>query len=469
MKTAKAFAAVFSALILVALLGGCGFRMQSFDSLIRPPKLSGKYQDLQDDFERTVDGNFDLLSPENGDYRSAFITFDYDSDSNEEALVFYRMSEHAVNDDENTVKLSFFNYTDNEWKQVSKFDGLGNSVDCVIFRDLNNDDKDEIIIGWKLFGSKSAMTFSVYYFGEKNVASSETFPYSSLNVFDVNGDGIDDIFTMTLDSSQPANPAAYARVYSYSRDSGDIILLGEARADGNISAYASVTPEKTDEANLIFVEAYKGEQQLITELYYWDDNERTLMAPLFDINSQSTKVSLRSNRAVSFDIDDDKRLEIPTSVEMRGASVKLTSQTAAGSAVTGDTSSLSMYYTKWVKFEGGQLKAVQYSIVNDRLGYILKIKSSWVGRLTVRGTDGIWSYYRWNDSTMQAGELLFTLASYKKGDSDSSQKYKDYETLTTSGETVFSGNITQAGRDFGVSEKLLTESLIITDFGGKNE
>ena len=70
-------------------MSGCSFRLTSFDNLIRPPKLSGKYQGLQDSFEKSVSGQVVLVTPENGSYQSAFITVDIDGDRDEEAIVFY--------------------------------------------------------------------------------------------------------------------------------------------------------------------------------------------------------------------------------------------------------------------------------------------------------------------------------------------------------------------------------------------
>ena len=40
-----AFALIIS---IVVSFSGCSFRFSSFDNLLRPPKLSGKYQGLQD-------------------------------------------------------------------------------------------------------------------------------------------------------------------------------------------------------------------------------------------------------------------------------------------------------------------------------------------------------------------------------------------------------------------------------------
>ena len=80
--------------------------------------------------------------PENGEYRSAFITYDFDADGDEDALVFYALRE---NPDE--VKFRFFRHDHDKWLSSEAYDGSGNAVDSVMFSDLNYDGIPEMIIG----------------------------------------------------------------------------------------------------------------------------------------------------------------------------------------------------------------------------------------------------------------------------------------------------------------------------------
>lgn len=93
MKKLKFFVSLLLTVSLAVSLSGCSFRFSSFDNLLRPPKLSGKYQGLQDSFEKSVDKDYSLIVPENGAFRSAFITYDFDKDGDEEAIVFYTEKE----------------------------------------------------------------------------------------------------------------------------------------------------------------------------------------------------------------------------------------------------------------------------------------------------------------------------------------------------------------------------------------
>ena len=208
----KKLRAVFAVILIAAItvsMSGCSFRFSSFDNLLRPPKLYGKYQGLQDCFEGLVDKNYSLSTPENGSYRSAFIVNDFDDDNDEEALVFY-----TENENPNLVKMYYFEFKDNDWLPVETFDGLGSSVDEVKFADLNRDGTSEIIIGWNLFSSKTNKAFAVYDISGEKIKLLSSFPYSALDVFDVNGDGIDDIFAMSIDSTVSDHFTGAATVYT---------------------------------------------------------------------------------------------------------------------------------------------------------------------------------------------------------------------------------------------------------------
>lgn len=459
MKKLKVAVSIVIAILIAVSASGCSLRIASFDNLVRPPKLSGKYQGLQDAFEASVDLSYDLKTPENGEYQSAFITFDIDSDGDEEALVFYSTKEQT-----DTVMFYYFEYTDDEWTPVASYNGLGNSVDQVIFSDINKDGKHEMIIGWSLFSSKTNKVFAVYNTSDKSVDLLNSFAYTYIDIIDVNGDGYDDIFTLTLDSSNPDQLAAYARSYNFGNTESSISMLSEVKTDGNISSYSSVKTEKVDETNLIYVEANKGEHEMITEIIYWNDETNSLNAPLFDVDSQTTKLTWRNTKVISYDVDADKYLEIPTSVEMRGSSVSAT-QTDNSAAIKNAMSN-SLYFTRWVKFRDNSLRSVQYSVINETLGYMLNIQSSWVGRITVTGLDGQWNYYRWDSSTSSIGDMLFTINSYDKTNSEEKKKYASYKEIITSGNKTFVYKITEAGAKFGIKDKTITDSFTVTDFGG---
>ena len=455
MKGVKIIAALTAACILLLSLSGCSLRFSAFDELLRPPKLSGEYQGLQDSFEKAVGEDFTLSTPENGDYQSAFVTFDIDSDGDEEAVVFYTSKSKP-----DAVSFWYFEHDNGEWKPVSSNDGLGNSVDRVIFSDLNLDGTFEIIIGWNLFSGKTNKVFSSYAIDREKVIAMNSYPYTYLSATDINGDGVENIFTLTVDSTVPEHLAGYARVYNFNSQKFTLNVLSEARTDGNVSSYASVNTETVGDTKYIYVEALKGEHDSVTELLYWDNETSSLVSPLFDTETQTTKFSWRNTVISCFDVDGDKFLEIPTSVEMKGSS----NLKDVESNEVNDLFSESLYFTKWIKYRNGRMTPVQYSVINDTFGYMLNIQSSWVGRVTVVSVDGQWSFYRWISGVNEIGDLLFSIEAYPKNSTEID--VSEYKPLGSSSNTNYYYKITDAGTNFGVTDKNIEDRFILTDFGG---
>lgn len=462
LKKFKAFFSIMMILVLIFSFSGCSFRFTNFENLIRPPRLFGNYQGLQEAFEATVHQKFSLLTPETGDWQSSFITYDFDSDGFEEAVVFY-----VLEDNPEIAQISYFEFNEDEWKHVSTKQGLGGSVDKVLITDLNADGFSELLIGWPIYSSSTNKIFSEYSFVDSAFSQKSTFPYTHFEVLDVNGDGFQDILTLTVDASLPDQRTAVARVYSFNRSANTLSLLGETAVDGNISSYGSVLHETVQDVNLIYVEANKGQTESITEVLYWDDETNKLLSPLFDIPSQSTILTWRNMRLTSYDVDGDKYLEIPTSVEMPGSVVTTTDNSNSSSTTTSDNNPISkMYFTKWVKYRNGKLTPVQYSIVNNYLGYMLNIKSTWVGKITVLGNDGQWDYYRWNSAGNKIGDLLFSVYAYNNSDADDKNKYSGYDVLKTTSTKTYVYQITAQGSSFGINKEWLEKNLVLTDFGG---
>lgn len=462
LKKLKVLISIITVFAIVTSFSGCSFRLTSFDNLMRPPKLIGKYQGLQDAFENAVKEKFSLLTPENGDHQSSFVIVDIDKDGMEEAFVFY-----VLTDTPEIAKVSFFRYAEDEWKYVATQDGMGNTVDKVIVSDLDNDNKSEVLIGWYLFSSKSNRAFSEYSVSPDTFSQVASYPYTHFDVVDVNGDGCRDVLTLTVDSSIPDKLTARAGVYNLDQSNKTLSLYGETAMDGNISAYSSVTMETVQNTNYIYIESAKGLNESITEVVYWDAKKNSLVSPLFDIASQSTILTWRNINLSVFDVDSDKFLEIPTSVEMPGSNVTTSDTLNSSSTVTSDNNpATKMYFTKWVKYRDGKLVPVQYSIVNKQLGYMLNVKSSWVGRITVCGTDGQWDYYRWNATKGEISDLLFSVYTYNNEVEQDAKKFTGYEILKTTSERTYVYRITDEGRKFGISDDWLIKSFILTDFGG---
>ncbi len=432
------FITVFS---LILLLSGCSLRISTPDMLMTPPKLTGGYQDLQDEFEKSIGSEVSFITPVNGKHTSAFIVEDLNSDGKEDAMVFY-----SLKDGDGTVNLSVFEKVeDGVWKFIKTIKGAGNSVDTVIIEDLNNDKIKEVAVGWNLFTSKKQ--FTVY---ETDNRSSESFfrdcgssPYDLITTADIKGDKNNELFFTTFDTTA-AVPEAYASLAVI--ENSKIKILDKIVLDSNISGYSAVYIDTVDGKTVIYADALKNEHDMITEIIMWDQKSSKLVDPVLNPQSYTNTATWRNSRISVRDFDNDGQLEIPAGIEIPGASV----------VVSGALQEETLCFTCWSSFNGTKLKAEKYMIYNDKEGYSLDIPSSWIGKISVTSLDSQFYFYRWNTGADEhLGNQLFSRVSH----TTAAQSINDYQSLVEYDGRSFEYNITKDGEAFGVTAGQIKEAF----------
>lgn len=434
---------ILAAAFIIPFLAGCSFKIRQVETIMRPPKIQGKYSGLQEALEKAVGKDILLKSPETGNYRSAFILQNIDDDDTEEALAFY-----VKNDEKTTVHLNVLDLTDDEWVSVNDVSGSGDSVYFVDFINMDDRNGPEIIVGWSLFEGKSNKMLTVFSTTETGgglsvkAVSSEAF--TIMKPLDLDSDGCDEILTVITDTSSDV-PRSFARMLKMLPD-GTIKLAGETRLDGNVGSYGSVQTEKvSDKYPLrVYIDANKGETQMITEVIYWDSEKKMLVAPLLD---SLTLLNLRTWRSVgipSSDINNDGVIEIPAQVDESKA---LTEENILFEPAH-------FYTLKWLQLnEHGEAKDVLLSAVDFSLSYMFVIPDKLLNSVTMKSyTDN----NRWDVFSTDSGGLLFTIDAFT--DKESPGRTGIYEKYTVlrknSGITIFCG-VTELGKSLGINDKFL--------------
>ncbi len=437
-------ALIMSVIILMLVLSGCSSSLKAPQTLMSPPKLTGGYQALQDVFETEVGSNVALIAPASGEHKSAFIVDDFDSDSKEDAMVFY-----SVKETEETVSVGIFRKTGESWEYIRSVAGLGSSIDMVIVEDMDNDSVKEIVVGWNLSTSNKQLTVYEPEMSSPNAfLSLGSYPYNMLKMIDVDNDGNKELFFVNIDSTNIV-PTATANVLELSENKKSVNEISTIRIDGNVSGYSQIL---TADNGYIYVDAYKNDHDMITEILKWNKDTNSLEAPFFDSDSQTTTATWRSHRIPVGDIDSDGALEIPVGVEVVGSS----------QVNSGVLQEEKLYYVKWCSLSNNRLKAEKYCLYNKNEEYSLDIPSSWVGKITINSLDSQWYFYRWNQSASEhMGELLFTIVSH----STETSGLEGYTRLTDYNGKAFEYLITASGKDFGIKDKHFEDGFSVIDTG----
>lgn len=442
---------IASMVAALVCISGCSLGVQQRETVMRPPRVQGRYHGLQQAFEAAVGDDVILKSPESGEYLSAFVVNDLNGDGQEEALVFYVRREEKT-----TVRMHVLKYENDEWKSVSDHVGSGSDVKSVRFADMNGDTVPEIIVSWKLYDSKLNKMLTIYEYlpdSEDMAKALATEAFTIMEVLDLDGDGYDDVFLVYLDSSTEL-PQAFAKKLKMQAD-GTVIIAGQARLDGNVGSYNEIKTEKvSDDYPLrIYLDANKGEMQMVTEVVYWDSSKQALVAPLLDGNTQANTVSWRSSKIPSMDINNDGIIEIPAHMSMMSEeSVPSISNQKAP-----------QYLTRWIQMNSdGTLFEVMRSVVNQQDHYMLILPEDSSGRLTAESTasERRIDFYALEESK-EKSDLLFSILAVPVSDwIDDKTVYKGFSKVLNNSGLVIGVNVTQAGVLAGFHYEFLKTNLV---------
>ncbi len=303
-------------LILLLLCGnGCSFDFESVESLMRAPKLTGESAEIERAFEDAVGTSVSLLSPRSGEYRTAFVLFDYDADGRDEAIAFYS--------DAATAHIHFLDYVNGEWVSCDDEIGSENEVYELLFRDLNNDGIVEIIVN---FNSKhSNRTMSVYSVtptsqnGLMQVQLMSSVQYTSYVCIDMDFDSSLEILYTTLEVSVDNgvnNP--FVRVLKHINDSQGIRMdvVASLPLYSGITAVSALAADSYDDQVRVYIDClYHDAQTMITEVITWTQ-ESGYMLLLHKHESASLLKTTRSSSLLTADFDKDGLMEIPGEYEM---------------------------------------------------------------------------------------------------------------------------------------------------------
>lgn len=408
----RLIASVIMLCLLAAAFTGCsGAKMKSPMGLVRPPLSAGVDSELKSAFLAAATGkgkaasssDISLISPLSGDYRSAFVLHDIDNDGVDEALVFYKL--------ENEPSKEHMNVLDNvngKWVSVGDFSGTGIGVNFVRFVQMTETGYPAILVSQSLYENDSSKILSVYVctgteekLTVKNVC---TEVYSIMENIDVDSDGQLDIFLIQQDLTNNNSPRSTAKVFKMNA-SGTLDEFGTARLDGGISKYCSIQTDKVSASSplRIYVDAIKGDAQAITEVLYWSTSSKSLVTPMFSLDTQSNMFTARSELLASQDYDGDGIIEIPSQRPLMGSRKYESPKNLYAQ----------MNVTSWIEVHSSKDFQFTETLVNAADSYILDFKplENIMGEFTVYSyiNTRTWVFKEYSARYETAGEDLFAI------------------------------------------------------------
>lgn len=432
-KTIGVFILFICACILLSSCDSASI-IKPVDSLLSPPLYHEEYEALVDAFRENVSKDGVLCTPQDGDHRSAIIVEDIDSDGETEALVFYKDGvESAV------AKMHYFNTVDGRWKSRGDYNGYGNEVKKVVVSDMDGDGKYELVVIWSVSGVSTSNVMSVYRTehdaDEYKEISNEIC--TVCEVADVDGDSKEEIFYMNQVTVSEQSQR-YAKIMKI--DGGSVEYIGEAKLDPNISSYISVKTEKAsgDSPFRFYIDALKGENQMITELVYWDDEKSELCAPLLNTDEMINKDTLRDIPVASADVNNDGIIDIPVQAEV------LTDSVDSG------------YIMKWFNYSNGVKHTVATTFVNYTYGYMVQLNEDESVRYLV--SQNSWVVSKIN-SADQSSYDLYSVVFKSSENNGGSNELNSGIPIIEKENGVICAFISQSGANMGIDEEQVNKII----------
>ena len=138
---------IVSLLLCFALgfcLCGCDFFAADTAELLSPPEPVGDIKPISEVIKKTSSSDFVMKYPSRGEYRSAVIREDIDSDGSLEAFAFYSVTDREVI----TMHINAICMRNGEWTSVATQQIVAAGVDKIEFSDLDNDGSNlSIMVG----------------------------------------------------------------------------------------------------------------------------------------------------------------------------------------------------------------------------------------------------------------------------------------------------------------------------------
>lgn len=342
------------------LFAGCSFG-SSVDSLLTPPKLSEEQRDVYNALIRSVGNDIKLQYPRSGEYRSAFVFANIDSEPDEEAIVFYEKSGETAGT--GNVRINIIDRSENgEWNSVYDHAGMGTSIERVLFSEIGSPGTMSVIIGYNLLsGEKSA---AVYSYRNGILFSDFSDSYNTMFVTDLNRDESGELILI-----RTANQQRRASLSLISRNvqSGAVEETGNVLLDSSATDFVNIASGYIGTSTpAIFIDGL-SDRQLTTEIIYSVND--TLRNPLYLGQSALIENTRRSAGYLCTDIDLDGIIEIPTLSLFPGYSAD---------------SSEKLYSTSWNIMENYSIVKKYSSYYNIAEGYCFIFPNRWDGVVTAK-------------------------------------------------------------------------------------
>lgn len=398
-------------LVFTMLFSGCGFANIGAENLLYAPKMTEEQSLVHQALIDSVGKNIKLKYPRSGENRSSFVITNLDNEDSNEAVALYE----STSSTQSIVRINILDQVDGAWKSVYDVRGAGIEVDNIMIARLGENEPINIIIGFGAAGS-SEKTLCIYRYGGGVVEEVYNDVYTSMDLMDLNVNGVNELITVTNSSE-----SSKATAKMFKSVNGVITCFSGVDLDSGILSYSSFVKGKIfDDTSAIFIDGLTGNGTLKTEiLIFRNGGMQNIMSSKYNRMIEKTT---RPTGYSSIDVDNDGVVEIPVTTAFTGYEAYLPDE--------------QLLLTDWYTYEGYfSLEKKYSSYYNITDAYVFMIPSRWQGLVTVKidtVTDEIVFYRFSGEITDNMTELMRIRVSIRQETND--LVYKGYSVITSKGQ-----------------------------------
>ena len=313
MKHPNHFGRWLACVLLCLLLAGCSMpgEQVQVEELLRAPKLSGDYGDVQTALNDWLGESAQLKYPMQGDLLSPFLLQDLDGDGRQDAAVLYTTAQSS------NVCIAILQKDDADiWHVRQNVEGLADTVESVGLAQLQPGDATQLVVGYT--AAQGDHYLAVYSYTDGVLSTILEQQYQQYLVEDITGGGNQDLILMSTleDGGVQIELLTVDKEGSFQQEA--VMGLSANRFAGCASVAAGVG---ADGRHYLVLDGWTGisGNNLASVLLRFDEDTQQ-MVPADQISTEKLyTASLRNVPSlVSQDLDGDGIVEIPTQPDEAG-------------------------------------------------------------------------------------------------------------------------------------------------------
>lgn len=313
MKHPNHFGRWLACVLLCLLLAGCSMpgEQVQVEEVLRAPKLSGDYGDVQTALNDWLGESAQLKYPMQGDLLSPFLLQDLDGDGRQDAAVLYTTAQSS------NVCIAILQKDDADiWHVRQNVEGLADTVESVGLAQLQPGDATQLVVGYT--AAQGDHYLAVYSYTDGVLSTILEQQYQQYLVEDITGGGNQDLILMSTleDGGVQIELLTVDKEGSFQQVA--VMGLSANRFAGCASVAAGVG---ADGRHYLVLDGWTGisGNNLASVLLRFDEDTQQ-MVPADQISTEKLyTASLRNVPSlVSQDLDGDGIVEIPTQPDEAG-------------------------------------------------------------------------------------------------------------------------------------------------------